>query len=137
MLNVKRRFNRVALICMALVLAWAATGLAGGADDSEDALRARLIRTARTDAVAQFDWADYDGDGVREAFAIISDAGWGDDGIEGEIWFVSPTDCGYWNTAAWRSPGRSWRRRPARRRYWPPPRPTADAWARSGTAPTA
>ena len=89
----KRLFNRVALICLALLVAWVATGFAGGADDGEEALRARLVKTAGTDAVAQFDWADYDGDGMREAFAIVSDAGWGDDGIEGEIWFVSPTDC--------------------------------------------
>lgn len=77
-------------VAMALIIP---VGGIAEAEDGEAALRELLVRTSGVYDIAQFDYGDYDGDGTREAFALVSDGEWGDDGIEGEIWFVSPDGC--------------------------------------------
>ncbi len=86
--------RKLLCIIVALSLSFASAAVAE-AGDCEAALRDRLSRTAGTAAIAQFDCADYDGDGISEAFALISEPGetGPEDGVEGEIWFVSPTGC--------------------------------------------
>ena len=84
------------LLCAIIVLALlVSVAAAEGTGDSEAALRDRLIRATGTPSIAQFDCADYDGDGTREAFALVSaqgETGTGD-ALEGEVWFVSSGGC--------------------------------------------
>lgn len=82
------------LWCLMVVLALIvpAEGFAEALDDAAS-LRELLTRTLGDNDIAQFDYGDYDGDGTREAFALVSDGVWDEDGVEGEIWFVNPDGC--------------------------------------------
>ena len=85
------------LLCFLLLVVCVVgiTCYAEDAEDSESSLRELLTMETKSDHIAVFEYGDYDGDGICEAFALLSDSGWsGDgDGITGELWFVSPREC--------------------------------------------
>lgn len=81
-----------AIVALALLVGVAT---AEGTGDSEAELRDRLIQATGTPTIDQFDCADYDGDGTREAFALVSQPGGTqtEGSLEGEIWFVGSGGC--------------------------------------------
>lgn len=65
------------------------------ADDSESSLMELFMMETRSSDISVFEYGDYDGDGIHEAFALLPKQGWNSDGegYYGELWFVSPRQC--------------------------------------------
>ena len=57
-------------------------------NDKESSLRKRLSNNIGGKQILHFGYADYDGDGKFEAFAIVGNSDWYNDNT-GELWFVS------------------------------------------------
>ena len=83
--------KRILALIMALAMVTALHATAW-ADEEEDALRQTLTGLTGQDTIALFDCADSDGDGAKEAFALIGSQS-GDGGYEGALWFVGPRIC--------------------------------------------
>jgi len=75
----------VALLALALLLPLVACG---ERDDSEAVLRAKL-EAKITQQILAFEYDDFDGDGVFEAFAFVGTEPDEGNGHAGEIWFVN------------------------------------------------
>ena len=63
------------------------------AQDSEAALKQELANRTGSQEVQKFLYADYDGDGSCEAFALCGSVDSFTGGFTGDIWFVAPSYC--------------------------------------------
>lgn len=71
-------------LCLALLIA--AMPALGEEDDSEESLLWLLSDQTGIESFEHFYYGDYDGDGIREAFALVT----ADGSLTGDLWFISP-----------------------------------------------
>lgn len=76
------------LIFLSIFSILCAGAMAEEAEDSASSLRELLFDECGSENFCVFDYGDYDGDGISEAFALV---GFADEwGMNGDLWFVSP-----------------------------------------------